>query len=60
MIKMRWVALSAVLALVACGEQQQAKTTPEPESTAKQAGEPPQAPQGTGEQPATTGDQPAY
>ena len=56
MIKMRWVALSAVLALAACGEQEQAKTTPEPESTAKQAGEAPQAPKATGEQPAKTGD----
>ncbi len=60
MIKMRWVALSAVLALAACGEQQQAQTTPEPEAITKPAGEAPQAPQGTGDQPATTGDQPSY
>ena len=59
MIKMRWVALSAVLALAACGEQQQAQTTPEPEATTKPAGEAPQAPQGTAEQPATTDNPPA-
>lgn len=36
MIKVRWLALSAVLALVACGEQEQAQTAPEPEATTTQ------------------------
>ena len=63
MIHMRWVALSAVLALAACGEQQQAQTTPEPKATTtKQMQAPaegPEAPQGGEEQPATPDSPPA-
>lgn len=40
-IQLRWVALSAVLTLAACGEQEQAQTTPEPKATTTQQNQTP-------------------